>query len=478
VEVLWGSTEVDRTKPTRPSAILAFRLSDLVDTSMSSRRSRPTGQSPSRGELEVTRRAQATFVASLAAMLLIRVLTDDHSAPNSRHSGSLNLSGAIAVLFIVAAMWLLQRLRRGTSTTILVALWLCIFTAVAVSTSGASSETLREGVRETSVVAIAVIAYNARRMLSVSIATRILQFVGLVPAILALYQLATHTGLDVAHNIRANGTFAHPNSAAMSFAIATTVSLWAFLDDGRRRLDAALTVTFASALIATFSIDGVITLAAMLLTFGALRPGPLSSKLIPWGAAGLVVLAFFATPLGAKRVAGESSTSLTAAERGETTSSLDTRLYRWKTLLPQWEESPVFGRGLGTTTTSTKTRQNRLNGLLPHNEYIRYLVETGVLGSLVLLAALWLLVRALLRRRRVRVPADSRGYNAPALGLAIVVGCLVNSIADNTLLNSPTGYAAALILGATLALPVRDADASEAGWSPVSGGEISSVSLS
>jgi O-antigen ligase len=166
-----------------------------------------------------------------------------------------------------------------------------------------------------------------------------------------------------------------------------------------------------------------------------------------------VILVFFATPLGAQRVAGETSTSLAAAERGETTSTLDTRLYRWKTLLPEWEGSPVFGRGIGTTTTTESTATNRLNFLLPHNEYLRYLVETGVVGLAILLAGLALLLRSLIRRRRTPGTLATGTLNAPALALAIVAGCLVNSLAENTLLNSPICYAAALILAAVLALP-------------------------
>jgi O-antigen ligase len=393
------------------------------------------------------------LVPVLGAMLFVRVLTDDRSAADSRHSGSLNLSAVIAVLFILIAVGLLVRWRQGVLATVLIALWLCIWTAIALNTSGVSTETLREGVREVSVIALAVIVYNARGAVTVSIVTRLVQLVGFVPALLALYQLATHTGMDVAGNVRAHGTFAHPNSAAMFFTIAVTASLWRYLDNGRRRADAILVVLFAAALVATFSIDGVITLAAMLVAFGALHPGSFGVKLIPCLLAGVVILAFFATPLGARRVAGETSTSLAAAERGETTSTLDTRLYRWKTLLPQWERSPVFGRGIGTTTTTNSTAANRLNFLLPHNEYLRYLVETGVVGLAILLTGLTMLILCLLRKRKIPGTVAAGTFNAPSLALATVVGCLVNSLADNTLLNSPTCYAAVLIVAAVLALP-------------------------
>jgi len=409
-----------------------------------------------RDELRTVGGIDLFVVPFLGAMLFVRVLNDDRSAPNSRHSGSLNLSGVIAVVLILLAAWLLMRRRRGLLPTALVVLWLGIWTALALHTSGASTETLREGVRELSVVALAVIVYNTRKVFTVSTATRLVQFVGFVPALLALYQLATHTGQYVAHNIRANGTFAHPNSAAMFFAIAATASLWLYLDGGRRRLDALLVALFCASLIATFSIDGLITLAAMLFVLGALHPGTVRVKAVPCAIAIAVMFIFFASPLGAHRVASESSTSLSAADRGETTSSFNTRLYRWKTLLPQWERSPVYGRGIGTTTTSESTKANRLNYLLPHNEYLRYLVETGVIGLTILFAALARLVLGFFRRRKTPDTVGSASFNATSLGLAVIAGCLVNSLADNTLLNSPTCYATALIVTAVLNLPSLD----------------------
>jgi len=389
------------------------------------------------------------LVAALGALLFVRVLTDDRSASDSRHSGSLNLSAVIALLFISAAVWLLVRERHGAVPAALSATWVGIWTLVAVKTNGASSETLREGVREISVLAIAVIVYNARRSFTVPVSARLVQFAGVIPAALAIYQLASQTGRDVAGNIRSNGTLAHPNSAAMFFAIAVTASLWLYLDDGRRPWDALFAALFAVALIATFSIDGLVSFVVMMLVFGALRSGTIVAKSVPFAVAGAVVIIFFATPLGSKRVASEATTSLSAADRGETTSTLNTRLYRWKTLIPEWERSPVLGRGLGTTTTTEGTPSNRLNGLLPHNEYIRYLVETGVLGTLLLLGGLLSLVRAIVRKR----DSISGLHNVAPLVVTLVAGCLINALADNTLLNSPTCYAAALIVAAVLAAP-------------------------
>jgi O-antigen ligase len=408
---------------------------------------------PWRGRLAAASERGLPLLLVLGAALIVRVLTDDQASPDSRTSGSLDLSGAIAVLLALMAIGLLLRRRRGVLPTALAALWLCMWTAVGVSTHGASTETLREGVREGSVIALAVIVYNARGTVTVPIAARIVQLMGLVPALLAVYQLATHTGMDIAGDIRSNGTFAHPDSAAMFFAIAATASLWLYLDNGRRSFDALLTALFAAAVIATFSIDGLAALVATLVTLGALRPGFYQAKLGPWLVAGLVVLAFLATPSGAQRISGQSSTSLLTAERGEPNTSLAWRLHKWQTLLPEWEGSPLFGQGLGTTTTTRAMPGNRYAGKPPHNEYVRYLVETGIVGVAILLAGLAILIRVLLRRRASPDTLATGTPNAATLAIAVIVGCLVNALADNTFLNSPTCYAAALIVVAVLASP-------------------------
>jgi O-antigen ligase len=384
------------------------------------------------------------LIPFVGAMLLVRVLTDNLSSPGSRHSGALNLSGDIAILFILVAIGLILRRRQSVRGAALAVIWLCFWTAVAVSTRGASAETIREGLREISIVALAVIVCNARGVLSISVVTRLIQWAGAAPALLALYQMETHTGLLVAGKIRANGTFVHPNAAAIFFAIATTVSVWRYIDHGRRRSDALFATIYVAATIATFSIGGLASLLIMLFVYGTLRPGSFRLKLGAYAVAGLVVIAFLATPLGAERIASETSTHLSSA-RGEVNSSFAWRLYKWGTLIPEWEQSPVVGQGLGTTATAEGTSENGVAGFVPHNEYIRYLVETGVVGIAILLWALGLLIRRLARQRRVLGT-----LNSATLGIAVLVGCLVNALADNTFLDSTTAYAAALIVAAVL----------------------------
>jgi O-antigen ligase len=387
------------------------------------------------------------LVPFVGLVLLARVLTDDMASATSRHSGALNPSAAIAAILILVAIGLLVYRCKGLVPSLAIALGLGIWMAVAVESHGASTVTIREGVRELSIVAVAVIGYNARRALDLPTVARIVQAAGIIAALLAIFQLATHSGVNVGGDVRSNGTFAHPNDAAVFFAIAATASLWRFTDVGHKRLDAALAGVFALATLSTFSIDGFLTLLVMITAFGMLRPGSRRIKVRAAAIVGVLALAFLFSPVGSERLAGESGSEAGAAQAGarQSSSSLSWRFYKWKTLIPEWERSPYLGKGLGTTVTTEATAQSTTAGNLPHSEYVRYLVETGIVGFAALAAGMVMLIRRLNRGRRLAV-----AQGVAILALALIAGLLVNALAANTLLYTPAAYAAALIVGVSL----------------------------
>jgi O-antigen ligase len=386
------------------------------------------------------------LVPFLGLTLLVRVLTDDLASNTSRHSSSLNLSGLIAGMYLLVAVGLLLRRRQGLGPTLTIGLWLVLWTAIAATGGhGVSTLTAREGIREASIVALAVIVCNSRGVLNLSLVTRLIQLAGIASALLAIYQLATHTGQLVGSEVRSNGTFSQPNEAAVFFAVATVVSLWRFVDDGRRRSDAFFVAIYAAAAITTFSLGGLACLLVMLIAFGLLRPGSLRRKLGGCAVAVLIAIAFLATPLGAEHFAQESSISPNAKQiNGEAKTSLGTRFNKWETLIIEWERSPVLGQGLGTTLTAEDTSANSKAGLLPHNEYLRYLAETGVVGLITALWGVCILLRRMVRRRTTGT------RNAGALGVSLVAGFLVNAVVANTLIYTTAAYAAALVVGAVL----------------------------
>jgi O-antigen ligase len=391
--------------------------------------------------------ADVSLTVLLGLALLVRVLTDDRASPDSHRSGSVNLSGAIAIVLIALAAALQLRRRRGVGASAAAMAFLVLWTALAIHTRGASAETLREGVREASIVAVAVIVVNARTVLRVPVVARLIQLAGLISAVLALYQMATNTGVDLLGQIRSNGTFAHPDGASMYFAIAATLSAWLYLDAGHGVLDAILTAVFLCATISTYSLAGVVALLTMLAVLAAARQGTRASTIGLIALIVATVVVFLATPLGARRVSQESASHITLSPTSTTpNSSLSWRLYKWRTLFDEWKKAPILGSGIGTTVTAEGTAAEPIAGREPHNEYLRYLVETGVVGLAILLSALASLLIRLIRMRR---GFDSG--NEAALALAVVSGCAVNALGDNTFLYTTTGYAFALVVAAAVA---------------------------
>jgi O-antigen ligase len=378
------------------------------------------------------------LVPVFGALLGLRVLVDAMPDGGSRYSTAVDMPGFLAMTLIALALGLLWRRREGLRPTLAVAAAICVWTLIMVASEGASTVSLREGVREASLLAVAVIVVNARGVLSLGLCTRIVQLAGAVAGVVALVQVATHNGMDVAGDIRSNGTFSHPNAAAVYFAVATISSLWRWLELGRQRLDAGFTLLFSAAAITTFSIGGFGGLIAMAVVFAVLRSGSARFRIGVCVAVAALAAVFALTPIGGNRIASETNTSLSGSSGAET-NSLEWRVHKWRHLVEEWKGSPVVGHGLGWTVAQDDGHPT--NSQLPHNEYVRYLAETGVVGIGLWLAGLGAFGYGLLR-------GGGRGRGAGALGAALLAGLMVNALAANTLLYTPAAYAAVAVLAA------------------------------
>jgi O-antigen ligase len=156
------------------------------------------------------------------------------------------------------------------------------------------------------------------------------------------------------------------------------------------------------------------------------------------------VIGFLLSPLGAERVSEFVSLDLSGAS-GER-NSLEWRIGRWQDVLTYWEQSPIVGVGYGAAAGGAL-----LNGYPPHNEYVRAIVELGLLGIVVIAILIVATLRAL---RRVARTGEAAGALA-TLGIAMLGGMLVNAIAENTFMYSVPGYLLALTIASALWRPLR-----------------------
>jgi len=342
--------------------------------------------------------------------------------------------GAIAVAVVVLAVTVPLR-DRGRGALVAVYALLALSVAYAAFSFGDASGFAREWLRLASVAAIGVLAVSAAQKVgSIERALRIAVAAAVIPALVALAQFA---GVgQLAAGARAFGTFSHPNAAGALFAFALLIAVGLALRS-RRRLDWVLVALFCSAVFSTRSLGA---LAASVIGVWALTHFRLTGArrgLLLAGIAGAVMV-FALTPIGAERISQlESTRSYSAAAQGDVSNSLDWRFLNWHLELGVWRDHPVFGTGVGTTRQFVQPLQT-----LPHNEYVRVLVEGGVVGALIVGLAVVVLVRTVRRRTSSSL--------AGSLGRALLLAAGVDALVDNLFNYTAAMYLAAVAIGLVL----------------------------
>lgn len=295
-----------------------------------------------------------------------------------------------------------------------------------------------EWARLMSVLSVAVIVMLAPGRPTARDAALAVELIATIPALVAVVQLVTGTGVVIQGDTRSVGTLAHPNTAGLLFAIAlfaAIVRLW-----GRRTwYDAALGALIAVGLVGTASFGSMAALLAMCLVFVfAYRPVRWRTRAIAVAVLAGVPLAIAVSPLGQQRLAGLGLAD--GAERGSAVDSISWRFEAWVRLWETSLQAPWFGRGLGATTGGTIVSDN-----LPHNEYLRSLVEVGWIGTAAIAAMV--VVGLVLAIRAARRPEPGWG---PAIILGLAAGLLVNAVVANTVLYTVPAYVAALLIAGSI----------------------------
>ncbi|MBX9255916.1 O-antigen ligase family protein [Desmonostoc muscorum CCALA 125] len=148
---------------------------------------------------------------------------------------------------------------------------------------------------------------------------------------------------------------------------------------------------------------------------------------------GLVIVFFASTEFGQQRLASIAQTPLLNPDidisraillsQGDS-NSFNWRLSQWYLLLNAWKNSPIFGYGLGLSMPAAG------NDFLPHNDYIRALVEGGIIGLvsfLALFAAQFTHLLLLIQQ----TPYGSQQRNLCFILLAMLTSIPVGMITEN-----------------------------------------------
>ena len=116
-------------------------------------------------------------------------------------------------------------------------------------------------------------------------------------------------------------------------------------------------------------------------------------------------------------------------------SSIQWRIDAWKEFWPYFIENPLFGQGFGAT------KNFNLAGIfMPHNEFLRFLVEVGILGTSVFI----LIYSAIIIRLRRNWHLDKQPVTRYAL--VLLFAWVTSSISENSFTYTVPQY----VLGASI----------------------------
>jgi len=395
----------------------------------------------------------------LPALLIIRPIVDSIGEYRiAVGNASINVAGAMSMIAIIWALWILARRRskiwdRELFRSMLLFL---VIGGASFLYSWDRAATVAELVRFSGFFLLFLVTrelvtdWAAFRRIVIAFIISLI-----VPTIVGYGQVLTGTGLTFADSTnRAFGTFGHPNVLAfyLVLGISFLILTWPLLSL-RLRSRWPVIVVLSGLLLLTFTRGAWLGLLISLGMIGLVR----YRRQLLGGLVGLVVLiAILPTinivtssvfDLDLRAIPGAREIIARQAEK----SSYQWRLDVWEEMGRRVAERPLLGYGLGAFPQVRELQVfDFFQGVGAHNDYLRLLVETGYLGLLAYVAILFSIFVHLGRLYR---RFGQHQLALPALGLiGFSLAFIFMSIFDNLLQATAVMWAFMILLGATLNL--------------------------
>ncbi len=386
---------------------------------------------------------------AFAALLIIRTGADFLTATELFSLGGIgvnftSLTGIIVILLAVFSLFR-ERAWRGLPLAKPWLLFLGASLAVSLfSINGLLS--LTELLRWLSFFALFVLGYSLfsdGKKSSFLIKSIILSSV--IPALAAFWQLLNGLGIFDGERWRLSGTFVHPNMLAFYLVFIITLLLFLFLNLKRESLEKYVYLLFSLPLFVllffTYTRGAWICLFLVLFLIGLARFRLFLLSFL------VIVLIFYVGFLPFR----ERLDSLMAFSAADSTVW---RLELWRDSLEYAKDSWLIGHGPGTSAYLIGQHRSPLLGSSePHNDYIKLILEVGLLG----LGAYLFLLLSLLRRlwRGWRQDEAPRRRLLFLFMIVFSLALFISSAGDNILKDSSLQWSFWALLGSLLAGHIR-----------------------
>ncbi|NES22063.1 MAG: O-antigen ligase family protein, partial [Symploca sp. SIO3E6] len=256
------------------------------------------------------------------------------------------------------------------------------------------SDSIREWIRLFSWVMVYLLVMQLKGRIPPQQVVYILFWSLVLPIVVALLQMflpsvlppffAPHGGhsAGVEEVSRIKGTLGHPNTFVTFVLLFMGVTYWRFTQSKQRLPWLLLLGLLAFVYVSTKSLFGLMMLGTFIVVLIAPR---LSLVNLIGGVVlfvGIIVL-FGSSEFGQERLGSIAKTPLGNPDidiwraillaKGDG-NSFNWRIAQWTYLFGEWQKFPILGFGLGVSAYVSN------NQLLPHNDYVRALVEGGIVG--------------------------------------------------------------------------------------------------
>ena len=263
-----------------------------------------------------------------------------------------------------------------------------------------------------------------------------------VPSILPLQLSATvvpepgSLGVGIS---RIRGTFGHPNTLTTFTYLFIGLTYWKINNSQRRWIWLVVMAFLVFLYVTTKALFAIMMLAVFMIALVLPRLNILTMIGVTTLFTGMIGL-FASSDFGQKRLDSISGTPLLNPDldisraillsQGDN-NSFNWRLAQWDYLMNASQQSPLLGFGLGLSTHVST------NKLLPHNDYVRALIEGGQVGLiffLVFLIAQFIQLVKLFLASPINSKQRSFCYTLLAIFSGIPVGMVTENIWSHTTL--------------------------------------------
>jgi O-antigen ligase len=266
----------------------------------------------------------------------------------------------------------------------------------------------------------------------------------IIPGSIAFYQFINQSGMTIIDEGITNrifGTFAHPNLLAYYLTIPLALLIFLTLE---RKADEKLNIftllvslPIFILLLLTYTRGAWIVFLLIILILGALK----YKKFLIGVLLGLILLYLTVSPLQ-NRV-----NDLFKYKPG---SSVQWRLTLWRDSLGYSQEKLIGGYGIGTANAIIlEKRGKELGSPDPHNDYLKILIENGVLGLISYLFLIISLLTTLIVRFIKSTSASDKNLYLLFIGITLALYSM--SLVDNILRNTALQWILWILLGGLFA---------------------------